>query len=159
MAFRGEGQVTAPIGKLLYVIEDSAHWKEWIENFDKGHLDRAEGRLSQDLLPSLRFTLPCQRPRHRIRSPNSTRCGHGKSLCRNAFGTAPQSTKDGRRKSKLKVHTIRNHPLEGRATPRRARNPLQPRRFSARLSRQLGPARLSRKTVARSSQTGQKKTR
>ena len=38
VAFRGEGQVTAPIGKLLYVIEDSAHWKEWIENFDKGHL-------------------------------------------------------------------------------------------------------------------------
>ena len=38
VAFRGEGQVTAPIGKLLYVIEDSAHWKEWIEHFDKGHL-------------------------------------------------------------------------------------------------------------------------
>ncbi|MDA1048615.1 MAG: START domain-containing protein [Verrucomicrobia bacterium] len=38
VAFRGEGQITAPIGKLLYVIEDSAHWKEWIENFDKGHL-------------------------------------------------------------------------------------------------------------------------
>lgn len=38
VAFRGEGLVTAPIGKLLYVIEDSAHWKEWIENFDKGYL-------------------------------------------------------------------------------------------------------------------------
>lgn len=38
VAFRGEGQVTAPIGKLLYVIEDSVHWEEWIENFEKGHL-------------------------------------------------------------------------------------------------------------------------
>ena len=38
IAFRGEGKIKAPLGKLLYVIEDSAHWKEWIENFDSGRL-------------------------------------------------------------------------------------------------------------------------
>jgi len=26
------------LGKLLYVIEDSVHWKEWIENFDSGRV-------------------------------------------------------------------------------------------------------------------------
>ena len=38
LAFRGEGQITAPIGKLLYVIEDPTHWKDWIENFDNGRV-------------------------------------------------------------------------------------------------------------------------
>ena len=38
IAFRGEGKIKAPLGKLLYVIEDSAHWKEWIENFDSGRV-------------------------------------------------------------------------------------------------------------------------
>ena len=38
LAFRGEGHVTAPIGKLLYVIEDATHWKDWIENLDKGRI-------------------------------------------------------------------------------------------------------------------------
>ena len=38
LAFRGEGQITAPIGKLLYVIEDPAHWDKWIENLDKGRI-------------------------------------------------------------------------------------------------------------------------
>ena len=38
LAFRGEGQITAPVGKLLYVIEDAAHWKDWIENLDKGRV-------------------------------------------------------------------------------------------------------------------------
>ncbi|MFP6899944.1 MAG: START domain-containing protein [Opitutales bacterium] len=38
LAFRGEGQITAPIGKLLYVIEDPAHWKDWIENLDSGRV-------------------------------------------------------------------------------------------------------------------------
>ena len=38
LAFRGEGIITAPIGKLLYVIEDPAHWKDWIENFDNGRI-------------------------------------------------------------------------------------------------------------------------
>ena len=38
LAFRGEGIITAPIGKLLYVIEDPAHWEDWIENFDNGRI-------------------------------------------------------------------------------------------------------------------------
>jgi hypothetical protein len=38
LAFRGEGYITTPIGKLLYVIEDPAHWKDWIENFDHGRI-------------------------------------------------------------------------------------------------------------------------
>jgi len=38
IAFRGEGKIKAPLGKLLYVIEDSVHWKEWIENFDSGRV-------------------------------------------------------------------------------------------------------------------------
>ncbi len=38
LAFRGEGYITAPIGKLLYVIEDATHWKDWIENLDKGRI-------------------------------------------------------------------------------------------------------------------------
>lgn len=38
LAFRGEGLITAPIGKLLHVIEDSSHWKEWIDNLSNGRL-------------------------------------------------------------------------------------------------------------------------
>ncbi len=38
VAFRGEGHITAPVGKLLYVIEDPTHWKDWIENLDKGRI-------------------------------------------------------------------------------------------------------------------------
>ncbi|SVC09037.1 uncharacterized protein METZ01_LOCUS261891 [marine metagenome] len=38
VAFRGEGKIKAATGKLLYVIGDSAHWNEWIENFDKGQV-------------------------------------------------------------------------------------------------------------------------
>ena len=38
VAFRGEGKIKAAAGKLLYVIEDSVHWGDWIENFDKGRV-------------------------------------------------------------------------------------------------------------------------
>jgi hypothetical protein len=38
VAVRGEGQIEASMGKLLHVIEDSAHWKEWIDNFENGGL-------------------------------------------------------------------------------------------------------------------------
>ncbi|MBG28947.1 MAG: hypothetical protein CMI31_02940 [Opitutae bacterium] len=43
LAFRGEGQIIAPIGKLLYVIEDPIHWHKWIENLDKGRVLEKKG--------------------------------------------------------------------------------------------------------------------
>lgn len=38
VAFRGEGKIKTAAGKLLFVIEDSKHWEDWIENFDKGRV-------------------------------------------------------------------------------------------------------------------------
>lgn len=43
LAFRGEGQIVAPIGKLLHVIEDPIHWDKWIENLNKGRVLEKKG--------------------------------------------------------------------------------------------------------------------